>query len=929
MTQEQGGSTTVTDSSGVSASLTGTQSHSDVHSVEKTKSNEFSINGELNGKIPKKVPVVGGAGYTVGAGFKHGKTTTEKNETTDAWSNTISLESSQNHTETGVATFNSSASMSASQSVSSRQSVSEALSEVVSTEKGYGQSYSKGGSNSEAQAFATSDTSSDTYGSTITYFDSAVTTEATEYSTNGAAVGSYRFTCAGTVHVFGVVGYDVATSSYFTYTYDVVDEQTYPFLDYSYDGTFTEYENGVLTFEIPNDIFEYVNDRLTKSDGLQIDTDTGMVTGYTGDDPFIWVPSYVSIPTLSGNTNKAVKITGIEPDVFKGNTTIQGVFFGDFVTEIPDSAFEGCTSLQGVIMPGVEKIGANAFKGCTSLINVNLPIYVTELGTNAFEGVQKVTVKASSKNVAENTTVCGANNIILNISEIADEISGASLVVPNTAESFVLQGDGRSFSNIKLKSDAASTTINGVVFSDCTGIPVQVSSGALKLQFVTIVSPSYALLLTAEKTNVELYGNTYISTAGDKAIVCRDMSASISPEAIANGVSSRLKVAGNILTCNGSPDRSNVVFERGDFIQITPEEFEKYARGVFHVTFDAKGGETNTSSVELVCDEAIGELPEATRAGYSFAGWFTEPEGGQQVTAETRFDGVDDVTVYAHWTVQGFTASWNTGTGYTITVNRIGSPYANAELGAISNGAPIYYGDVLSVSYAAATGYTLSETGEKNITVTRSVTSEDIYASATPNSYTYHVELKSSNGTLLNRFDVTNAYGTTNTVTPYAITGYTTPASQIVKWDSTTPKTITFIYVPAPVNTQQQIYSDTWWYKSSTTYVWGYGFVEIGARRADSVDVRITWTNTLSDGYYGYAQWFNAVVGGVAFGDWQIATTSSFGYPPNGTRTASVTTSWFSIPASATTTSIFLYGSWWDQNNLSKTFEATFQIPAY
>lgn len=37
------------------------------------------------------------------------------------------------------------------------------------------------------------------------------------------------------------------------------------------------------------------------------------------------------------------------------------------------------------------------------------------------------------------------------------------------------------------------------------------------------------------------------------------------------------------------------------------------------------------------------------RAGYAFAGWFTEPEGGQQVSAEDR-PQPGDVTLYAHWT---------------------------------------------------------------------------------------------------------------------------------------------------------------------------------------------------------------------------------------------------------------------------------------
>ena len=682
MTQDFGGSKSVTDSSGISASLTGTQSHSNVHSDETTRSNEFSVNAELKGKIPKTVPVVGGAGFSVGGGYKHNKTTTEKDETTDAWSNTINVASSSNHASTATASFNVGSSMSASSSVSSRQSVSEALSEVVSTEKGYGKTYSKGGSNSEAQSFASSDTASDTYGSTLTYFDSEVTTEATEYSTNGAAVGSYRFTCAGTVHVFGVVGYDIATNSYFTYTYDVMDEQTYPFLDYSYDGTFTEYENGILPFEIPFDVFKYVNDRLTKSDGLQIDTDSGMVTGYTGNDPFIWVPSYVSIPTLSGGTNKAVKVTGIEPDVFKGNTTIEGVFFGDFVTEIPDSAFEGCTSLKGLIMPGVEKIGDNAFKGCTSLINVNLPGYwwtcsvcgfehnstnlpddyvcpecgaaadafnktASEIGVNAFEGVNQVEIVAASKAEAEAAVACGAKNITLSLVDAVGEISGADLVVPSTTDSFVLIGGGNTYSNLKLKSDAAETTINGVEFSECTGVPVQVSSSELNLQFVTINSQNYALLLKAEKTNVSLYGNTRINTSGEKAIVCKDMAVSVSPEAVANGVSSRMRVKGNILTCNASPDSSNIVFESGSFVTITPEEFAKYSKGVFTLTFNANGGTVDTESKEAFFGVAVGELPVPTRAGCTFEGWFTED--GTQITAESLSDFEDDTVLKAHW----------------------------------------------------------------------------------------------------------------------------------------------------------------------------------------------------------------------------------------------------------------------------------------
>ncbi len=44
----------------------------------------------------------------------------------------------------------------------------------------------------------------------------------------------------------------------------------------------------------------------------------------------------------------------------------------------------------------------------------------------------------------------------------------------------------------------------------------------------------------------------------------------------------------------------------------------------------------------LIADEKV------TRAGYTFAGWFTEAEGGTEVTTDTVFES--DSTVYAHWT---------------------------------------------------------------------------------------------------------------------------------------------------------------------------------------------------------------------------------------------------------------------------------------
>ena len=57
-------------------------------------------------------------------------------------------------------------------------------------------------------------------------------------------------------------------------------------------------------------------------------------------------------------------------------------------------------------------------------------------------------------------------------------------------------------------------------------------------------------------------------------------------------------------------------------------------------------GSNATKSVTY--NDAYGNLPVPVRPGYKFLGWFTEAEGGDEVTAETIM-GAEDAEIYAHW----------------------------------------------------------------------------------------------------------------------------------------------------------------------------------------------------------------------------------------------------------------------------------------
>ena len=83
------------------------------------------------------------------------------------------------------------------------------------------------------------------------------------------------------------------------------------------------------------------------------------------------------------------------------------------------------------------------------------------------------------------------------------------------------------------------------------------------------------------------------------------------------------------------------------------------------LTFDAAGGSVSPASKSVTEGQAYGTLPTPTRSGYTFAGWFTHATGGDTVTAAT-VAGDEDATIYAHWTGESLTITFNANGG-TVT----------------------------------------------------------------------------------------------------------------------------------------------------------------------------------------------------------------------------------------------------------------------
>lgn len=70
----------------------------------------------------------------------------------------------------------------------------------------------------------------------------------------------------------------------------------------------------------------------------------------------------------------------------------------------------------------------------------------------------------------------------------------------------------------------------------------------------------------------------------------------------------------------------------------------------YTVTFNANGGSVFLPSMNVTNGTIYNSLPDPTRDGYTFTGWYTEKSGGSQIVPTTTVNLKGNQTLYAHWT---------------------------------------------------------------------------------------------------------------------------------------------------------------------------------------------------------------------------------------------------------------------------------------
>lgn len=360
-----------------------------------------------------------------------------------------------------------------------------------------------------------------------------------------------------------------------------------------------------------------------------------------------------------GGKSEAVPdgVTYIGASAFNGCTSLTSVDMSTGTTPasqtirlISDNAFANCKSLTAFAMPSSATfIGKTAFSNCTGLASITITGNVTGLGHGAFNNctsLAKVTIWGNITNsyYFDERPFAGCNKLA-NVT-----LSAQASKVPSYCFCNVT-----SLTNVTLGDSVRS--IEAHAFNRCTGL------GALAIpDSVTDIRGCAFMNCTKLKDmtiprNVETVGINILSNCSS-LVRLRVPETWLGTEKLAN--------AGVPSTCT-----------------IVP-----YALGTVHtVTFGGNGGTSAVGTNTYTIGQTYGTLPAAMRDGYAFAGWWTDPTNGVQVTEVTTVPDISYRVLYAHWSPCVQTVAFDANGGecttetgaYTVDTVYVNFPEATME----------------------------------------------------------------------------------------------------------------------------------------------------------------------------------------------------------------------------------------------------------
>ena len=381
-------------------------------------------------------------------------------------------------------------------------------------------------------------------------------------------------------------------------------------------------------------------------------------------------------------------ILTIGENAFSGCSELDNFIVPASVTEINNRAFMDCTSLSRLNLletqEGIEnssRIGAAAFANCSALTTVTIPSRVTTFGSVVFRNCDHLksvcylgdfapVLEAGATDIYEGTPTVMLTYVKQGSAGWVDGSSDLPTVWPNNPVSgrgirpmpqivctVTFDGNGAS-SPAALQRDAGQL-LGELVEPVRKGYAFDgwftAANGGARVVDNSVVTANVALY--AHWTLLPVYDITFDANGGGGTTVIgiiQGEKIESFPDVFRYGYS----VDGWWTAADGGVQVSVDMV-----VSNTATYWAHWKKSVYDVRFDANDG-TGVVTRNVVHGDAVGVLPEPSREGYSFGGWWTAADGGVQVTSATAV--YESTTFWAHWIDDSYIVTFDPADGSSV-----------------------------------------------------------------------------------------------------------------------------------------------------------------------------------------------------------------------------------------------------------------------